>query len=145
MKEACKENNYYYNKGLKTLADCNRGGMTKSVACIWKYVLGNRQMRGYQFRRERPVLNYIADFVCLELLLIIEVDGITHDEEKSVKRDQFRDGELQEIGFSLLRFGSWEVLNRIHDVSILIAGWIDNNSIATPDTSRERKSDQENL
>ncbi len=145
MKKACKENNYYYNKSLKTLADCNRKSMTKSAACMWKYVLGNRQMRGYQFRRERPVLNYIADFVCLDLLLIIEVDGITHEDEKAVKKDQFRDGELQEIGFSILRFGSWEVLNRIQDVSILIGGWIDNNSTATPDTSRERKSDQENL
>lgn len=119
--------------------------MTKSAACMWKYVLGNRQMRGYQFRRERPVLNYIADFVCLELLLIIEVDGITHDDEKAVKRDQFRDRELQEIGFSILRFGSWEVLNRINDVSTIIVGWIDSNSIATPDTSRKRRSDQENL
>jgi len=52
--------------------------MTKAAACMWKYLLSKRQMRGCQFRRERPILNYIADFVCLELLLVIEVDGITH-------------------------------------------------------------------
>ena len=45
--------------------------MTKAEACLWKYVLGSRQMKGYQFRRQRPVLNYIADFMCKELLLAV--------------------------------------------------------------------------
>ncbi|MBE7447077.1 MAG: DUF559 domain-containing protein [Planctomycetia bacterium] len=35
-------------------------------------------MNGYQFRRQRPVLNYIADFMCKELKVVIEVDGSTH-------------------------------------------------------------------
>ncbi len=126
MKRACKENNFYYNKKLKTLADFNRKNMTKSAACMWKYVLGNRQMKGFQFRRERPILNYIADFTCLELLLVIEVDGITHDDDEAVKKDRIRDDELREVGFSVLRFSSWEVLNRIQDVSVMIGEWIDN-------------------
>jgi len=63
---------------LKEYADANKKTMTKAAACMWKYLLSKRQMRGYQFRRERPILNYIADFVYLELLLAIEVDGITH-------------------------------------------------------------------
>ena len=51
--------------------------MTKAEACLWKYVLRAGKMKSFQFRRQRPVLNYIADFMCKELMLIIEVDGIT--------------------------------------------------------------------
>jgi len=105
--------------------------MTKSAACLWKFVLKSRQMKGYQFRREIPILNYIADFVCLDLLLIIEVDGITHNDEVQIENDKNRDRELAEIGFTTLRFSSWEVLNRIDDVAIIIGGWIEqyeNNS-----------------
>ena len=61
--------------------------MTKSEACLRKYVLGRRQMMGYQFRRQRPVLEYIVDFMCMDLLLIVEVDGITHDDNLVGYRD----------------------------------------------------------
>lgn len=108
MKEqASKRNNFHYNKTLKVLANANRKNMPKSAACMWKYVLKNRVMKGYQFRRERPILNYIADFVCLDLLLIIEVDGFTHENEIQHKKDSRRDKILKEIGFTTLRFSSW--------------------------------------
>ncbi len=113
--------------------------MTKSAACLWKYVLSQKQMLGYQFRRERPILKYIVDFACLELLLIIEVDGITHDSEEAIVRDQKRDELLQSIGFTVLRFSSWEVLNKINDVSLIISNWIDENSNTAPKGHRKRK------
>jgi len=59
---ASKSNNYHYNKSLRHLASVNRKNMTKSAACMWKYVLSRKQMRGYPFRRERPILNFIAHF-----------------------------------------------------------------------------------
>ena len=86
-------------------------------------------MMGYQFRRERPICNYIADFVCLDLLLIIEVYGITHETSEAVQRDKLRDKTLEEIGFTTLRFSSWQVLNRITDVSLFIRNWIEKNAI----------------
>ena len=49
--------------------------MTKAEACLGKYALRTRQLKGFQFRRQRTVLNYIAGFMCKELMLIIEVDG----------------------------------------------------------------------
>ncbi|MCW3076617.1 MAG: hypothetical protein JWO32_1226, partial [Bacteroidetes bacterium] len=55
----------------------NRSQMTKSEVCLWKYAFRAKQM-GYTFNRQQPVLNYIADFMCNELKLIIEVDGYTH-------------------------------------------------------------------
>jgi len=101
-------------------------------------VLGQKQMLGYQFRRERPILNYIADFVCLEIMLIIEVDGITHDTDEAQRRDEIRDQKLKEIGFTTLRFSSWEVLNKITDVQIIITQWIKVNAIVPPKGKRTR-------
>lgn len=136
--KANKENNYHYNKKLKGLAKANRQNMTKSAACMWKYLLASRQMMGYQFRRERPILNYIADFVCLDLLLIIEVDGITHDSDWAIKKDKERDGNLKEVGFTVLRFSSWEVLNRMIDVSVMIGEWIEKYGTIPPPSPRQR-------
>ena len=120
MQKASPSNNYHYNKRLHSLARSHRKSMTKSAAALWKYCLSRKQMNGYSFKRERPILNYIADFVCLELLLIIEVDGWTHEIEEVALNDKNRDLELEEVGFKTLRFSSWEVLNRIDDVSMII-------------------------
>ena len=116
-------NHHHYNKNLHKFARENRNYATKSEACLWKYVLSARQMMGYPFRRQRPIDNYIADFVCLQINLIIEVDGFTHDEEGDLK-DKIRDEKLKELGFTTLRFSSWEVLNRIDLVAEVIGGWI---------------------
>jgi len=142
MEKASKNNNYHYNKKLKEYADANKKTMTKAAACMWKYLLSKRQMRGYQFRRERPILNYIADFVCLELLLVIEVDGITHLNEDVEKRDAEKDKAFAEIGFTVLRFTNWEVLNRIEIVGEVIANWIEENAVVPP-RQRGRKSEDD--
>jgi len=92
---ADKSNLYGYNKKLKGLAKANRNSMTKAEACLWKYVLKAHQMKGYLFRRQRPVFNYIADFMCKELKLIIEVDGITHYYHDTQINDKIRQKELE--------------------------------------------------
>ena len=61
-------------------------------------------MKGFPFRRQRPVMNYIADFMCKELMLVIEVDGITHEDEKVVLNDERRQAALEAAGFTVLRF-----------------------------------------
>jgi len=92
--------------------------MTKAEACLWKYVLKARLMKGYQFRRERPVLNYIADFMCQELKLIIEVDGITHHFEENYLHDLKRQKDLEELGFKVVRFMDNDVLGNIEGVKL---------------------------
>lgn len=64
-----KNNHLLYNKSLQPFASENRKQMTKAEACLWKYALRAKQM-GYTFNRQRPVLNYVADFMCKELKLI---------------------------------------------------------------------------
>lgn len=88
--------------------------MTKAEACLWKYALRAGMRKGYGFRRQRPVLEFIADFMCLELKLVIEVDGITHTSEETVERDKRKEDRLREAGFHILRFDDDEILNNIN-------------------------------
>lgn len=69
-----------YNFKNKTFAIELRKNMTKAEACLWKYALKAGKMKGYGFRKLRPLLSYIADFICLELNLIIEVDVSIHQD-----------------------------------------------------------------
>ncbi len=130
--KADKSNLYGYNKKLKGFARANRSAMTKAEACLWKYVLRARQMKGYQFRRQRPVLNYIADFMCKELMLIIEVDGITHHYPDTQKNDRIRQQKLEQSGFTLLRFDDEDILTTINSVTEEIENWIDKYERTVP-------------
>ena len=87
--------------------------MTKSEASLWKYGLRAKRLNGRSFSRQRPVLDYIADFMCKELNLIIELDGITHLEEEVKQKDAVKDKDLTEAGFTVLRFTDEQVLNRM--------------------------------
>jgi very-short-patch-repair endonuclease len=116
MESANKNNFFHYNSKLKSFAKENRKEMTKAEACLWKYVLSSKQMMGYQFKRQRSFLDYIADFMCKELMLIIEVDGITHQNEEVYDKDKIREEALRRIGFNIIRFSDSEVLEDIHNV-----------------------------
>ncbi|WKZ58247.1 MAG: endonuclease domain-containing protein [Cyclobacteriaceae bacterium] len=111
---ANKKNFYAYNRNLQPFANRLRKEMTKAEACLWKYALRAGMRKGYGFRRQRPVLEFIADFMCLELKLVIEVDGITHTSEETVERDKRKEDRLREAGFHILRFDDDEILNNIN-------------------------------
>ncbi len=110
--EATKNNHNLYNKKLKKFARQNRKQMTKAEACLWKFVLKAKQT-GFVFNRQRPVLNYIANFMCKEIKLIIEVDGYTHLLEEVIINDKNRQKNLENAGFTVLRFKDEEVLKEI--------------------------------
>lgn len=117
--QATKENYNLYNKSLQPFANENRKEMTKAEACLWKYALRAKQM-GYTFNRQRPVMNYIADFMCKPLKLIIEVDGYSHSLENVIKKDIIRQNELEQAGFKVIRFSDKEVLTQIIQVRTAI-------------------------
>jgi len=120
-----KYDNHNYNKDLQTYANKLRKEMTKAEACLWKYVLRAKQLRGYQFRRQRSILKYIADFVCLELMLVIEIDGLTHHWEETMLKDKKKQTDLEAAGFTILRFTDDEVLNSINIVHESLDNWIE--------------------
>ena len=117
--------NHYYNKNLQPFANRLRKEMTKAEACLWKYVLRAGKMKGFQFRRQRPVLIYIADFMCKELMLVIEVDGSIHQLEEIIKNDIIRQKALEAAGFTVLRFTNDEVLENINAVYSFLEDWIE--------------------
>ena len=104
--------NNYYNKDLQPFANKMRHNMTKAEACLWRYALRASSL-GVPFRRERPIGRFIADFVCLPLKLVIEVDGVTHLYEETKIKDAQKDTALNEMGFEVLRFDDHLILNNM--------------------------------
>lgn len=87
-----------------------RKNPTPSEAKLWE-ALRDRKL-GDKFRRQHPISNYIVDFVCLEKLLIVELDGEIHkyQMDKDAERQLLLE---QKKGYTVLRFTNEEVLNNI--------------------------------
>ena len=94
-----------------------RRDMTLAERKLWQ-VLKQGQLEGYRFRRQHPVGPYIADFICLEAGVVIEVDGGQHQQNHE---DQRRDRYMQSIGFKVLRFWNNEVMANLEGVCSVIA------------------------
>jgi very-short-patch-repair endonuclease len=78
-------------------------------------------------------MNYIADFMCKELMLIIEVDGFSHWSDEANLNDAAREKILQLAGFTILRFTDEEVLNNLSQVEEKILMWISEKEKSNPD------------
>ena len=95
--------------GARVRAKALRREMTEAEKRIW-HRLRRRQTEGYRFRRQVPLGRFMADFVCHEARLIIEIDGGQHEpsSEKEARRTRF----LETEGYRVLRFWNNEVLER---------------------------------
>lgn len=91
-----------YRKDLKKKARKLRNGSTYSEILLWQEIK-NKQL-GYQFHRQVPLLDYIVDFYCHELMLAIEVDGQCHDSMEAKRYDARRQSRLEAFGIRFLRF-----------------------------------------
>jgi very-short-patch-repair endonuclease len=87
--------------------------MTEAEQRLWKY-LRSRLLEGTKFRRQEPVQNRIADFLCVEAKLIIELDGGQHGEQ--VEEDAERTRQLEAAGYTVLRFWNNDVLSNTEGV-----------------------------
>jgi very-short-patch-repair endonuclease len=90
-----------------------RKSQTDAEAILWSR-LRNRQMAGRKFRRQVPLLGYIADFASLDAKLIIELDGSQHAEQ--VEKDDARTRQLEAAGFLVLRFWNADVFTNLDGV-----------------------------
>ena len=115
--------NNYYNKGLKEFARNLRNNSTLPEVILWNSLLKRKQLRGYPFLRQRPIDNYIVDFFCKDLKLIIELDGEIHRYQKS--KDKRREEELLRLGYSIIRFNNEEVLHELVNVERTLENFID--------------------
>ncbi len=94
-----------------------RRNPTEPEKRLWR-ALSNGQLGGHKFRRQSVIGRYIADFLCPQNALIVEVDGETHDAE----RDRRRDRALADYGFRVMRVTNHEVMSNLDGVLTAILG-----------------------
>ncbi len=116
---------------MKELAGNLRNSSTKSEIILWKFLKG-KQMQGYDFHRQKPIDNFIADFFCHELMLVIELDGYTHQFEETIRKDHIKTSRLKQLGIEVLRFEDVEVYNNIEVVLQAIENYIEKYEEHTP-------------
>lgn len=92
-----------------------RENPTEAEEVMW-LSLRNNQLDGYKFRRQHPLLNYVADFYCHQLKLVIEIDGEYHQTVEQKKLDNERTENIEFQGLKLMRFTNEEVISNISAV-----------------------------
>jgi very-short-patch-repair endonuclease len=112
----------YYNPNLKMRSRKLRGGGTLAEALLWNK-LKARWFLCLQFHRQKPIGNYIADFYCKELDLVIEVDGSTHRDRYDY--DATRQAALEVLGLSVLRFEDEQVRKGMEGVLKTLEVWVE--------------------
>jgi len=110
-----------YSPKLKEVARNLRNNSTLSEILLWQQLKG-KQILGYDFDRQKPIHNYIVDFFCSELMLAIEIDGISH--ELKSKEDEIRQKILESLGICILRFYDLDVKKNLDGVVKSIRNWI---------------------
>jgi very-short-patch-repair endonuclease len=114
-----------YNPRLKEFARKLRNDSTFTEIMMWNY-LKKKQLRGYDFDRQKPIGNYIVDFYCKDLQLAIEIDGESH--YGNPERDEKKYKRLNELGVTVLRFDDMHVRHQLDKVLEAIENWIDENA-----------------
>ena len=104
-----------------------RQNPTEAESVIWEYLSGGKT--GVHFRRQHPIFGYIPDFVCLSYRLIVEIDGGYHHAGEQPEKDRERSRQLEERGFTVLRFTNDEVLHNTDEVIDSIGDAIDEQHI----------------
>lgn len=99
---------------LKQYAEENRNKPTEAESVLWEALKGKGI--GDKFRRQHIISDFIVDFFCAELGLIIEVDGGYHNYPPQMKSDAERTEALSQLGYIEIRFTNEEVLGDIDGV-----------------------------
>ncbi len=107
-----------FNKNLKEKARKLRRNMTQAEKQIWYQLLAKDRLFGLRFLRQKPIDQYIADFYCHKLKLVIEVDGESHLSADAMEYDAQRTKVLNAYGIEVVRYTNEEILNRLEDVEI---------------------------
>ncbi len=104
-----------YNGNLKQLSRQLRENMTDAERHLWVKIRV-KQLKGYQFYRQKPIGDYVVDFFCPRAKLVIEVDGSHHLVGEKIEYDRIRDEYLCSLGLRVLRFTNTDVLTHIEGV-----------------------------
>lgn len=103
-----------------------RKAMTDPELKLWNAVRAHR-LEGLAFRRQLPVAAYIVDFACPSHKIIVELDGFQHAEDAAANYDQQRTQTFEELGWTVLRFWSDDILKDIDNVCLHIIRTVKEN------------------
>ena len=92
-----------------------RKNLTPQEKKLWQ-ILRNHQFYGYEIRRQYPISDYVADFICREKKIIIEIDGGLHNKDVNIEMDNLRTKKLEELGYKVVRFWNNEIDKNIEGV-----------------------------
>lgn len=98
-----------------TFARQLRQNSTDAERVLWSQIRRN-SLEGIKFKRQHPIGPYIVDFVTLENMLVVEVDGGQHNEPLMMEEDKERTAWLEKKGYRVLRFWNTDVLTNIEGV-----------------------------
>ena len=90
-----------------------RQNLTPAEKILWQELRG-RKLQGTKWKRQESIDQFIADFLCKEYRLIVEVDGGIHETQRDY--DRFRTGVIRDYGYQVLRFTNKEVLEKLPNV-----------------------------
>ena len=105
-----------YNPKLKEYARYLRNNSTLSEVLLWQKI--KNKAFEVQFHRQVPLLDYIVDFYCHELMLAIEIDGNSHDFKYDY--DTRRQGKLEEYGVKFIRFTDLQIKKEMFSVLLAL-------------------------
>lgn len=100
-----------YNKRNKRLSRNLRSNSTLSEVLLWNELKAGK-IKGYKFNRQKPLDNYIVDFYCKKLSLVVEIDGEIHIDKEI--DDKLRQDKLEKYKLNFLRFEDIEVKKEMH-------------------------------
>jgi len=100
-----------YNPNLKSFANKLRKNMTFGEIALWREIK-NKKL-GVRFSRQIPIDQYIVDFYCKDLQLVLEVDGSIHFKEGHQEKDAIRQNRLESLGVIVIRFSDLDVKNNL--------------------------------
>lgn len=98
-----------------------RKNQTPQEEKLWQ-LLRNQQLQGLKFRRQYPIGEFIVDFVCKEIKLVIEIDGGQHNLVENIELDTKRSNFLLSKGYRVLRFWNNDIDNNLDGVYETILG-----------------------
>ncbi len=127
-----------YNKNLRDLSRELRNNSTLAEVLLWNK-LKSAQLYDYTFNRQKPLDNYIVDFYCKALNLVIEIDGNSHQMPDAYLNDATRQKILEQMGLNFLRFDDGDVKKNMEHVIRVIENYVLDVEEKNPEVKEKKK------
>ncbi len=110
-----------YNPKLKQVARKLRKQGILSEVLLWNELKG-KKLLGHDFHRQKPIDNYVVDFYCNELMLVVEIDGDSHNYK--IEYDKKREDKLNSLGITILKYYDGAIKQNVYEIVEDIKKWI---------------------